>query len=53
MGEMELIKVSKVLFNISKCNECVFNATCETLADNYKDTICQVLENEMEVKINE
>ena len=44
----ELINVSKVLLSVNNCSECVLNATCENLIDNYKDTICQVLENEME-----
>ena len=49
MGVAELINVSKVLLSVNNCSECVFNATCENLIDNYKDTICHVLENEMEV----
>lgn len=50
MVDAELFKVSNVLLNITKCSDCVFNQTCENLIDNYKDSICQVLENEMEVR---
>lgn len=53
MGVAELINVSKVLLSVNNCSECVFNATCENLIDNYKDSICQVLENEMEDIENE
>ena len=49
MGIAELINVSKVLLSVNDCSKCVFNATFENLIDNYKDTICQVLESEMEV----
>lgn len=48
-----LINVSKVLLNVNNCCDCIFSATCESLIDNYQNTICQVLENEMEVVEND
>lgn len=48
MNTTELINVSKILLDINDCSKCVFDSTCENLIDNYKDTICQVLEKEME-----
>lgn len=48
MGLEEVLKISKVLLPITRCENCIFNYSCEKLIDNYSKTICEVLEKEME-----
>ncbi len=49
MGLEEVLNISKVLLPIMKCENCIFNDSCEKLIDNYSKSICEVLEKEMEV----